>query len=56
MKEPAQKPWRLWRMDDNGNRFLIDAFTTESEAETKRAAYEALGHKQHYWVEYSSPD
>ena len=39
------------RQDDNGNRFIVAAGLTESEASLLSAAYAARGHKQLYWVE-----
>lgn len=41
----------LWRQDDNGNRFLVARFAVEAEAAAEQARFEALGHKQTYWVE-----
>ena len=43
--------WELWRQDDNGNRFLIGRFGTAEAAEAEQRRFEALGHKQTYWVE-----
>ena len=43
--------WVLWRLDDNGNRFVIAVFANRDEAETTARAFEAHGHKQTYWVE-----
>jgi hypothetical protein len=42
--------WELWRQDDNGNRFLIGRFATAEAAEAEQRRFEALGHKQTYWV------
>ncbi|HEU4885448.1 MAG TPA: hypothetical protein VFT45_24585 [Longimicrobium sp.] len=42
--------WELWRQDDNGNRFLIGRFATPDAAEAEQRRFEALGHKQTYWV------
>jgi hypothetical protein len=39
------------RQDDNGNRYVVAAVLTESEARLLSASYEARGHKQLYWVE-----
>ena len=41
----------LWRQDDNGNAVVIERFGDRDAAEHARAAYEARGHKQIYWVE-----
>ena len=45
--------WSVWRQDDNGNKYLMKANLTESEASRVVAHYERLGHKQHYWAEDS---
>ncbi len=43
--------WVLWRLDDNGNRFLVADFARRDEAEAVACAFAAHGHKQTYWVE-----
>lgn len=43
--------WALWRLDDNGNRFVVAVFVRLDEAEAAARAFEAHGHKQAYWVE-----
>ena len=43
--------WALWRQDDNGNRFLIARFASAQAAEAEQRRFEALGHKQTYWVQ-----
>lgn len=43
--------WVLWRLDDNGNRFVVAVFARRDEAEAAARAFEAHGHKQAYWVE-----
>lgn len=42
--------WALWRLDDNGNRFVVAVFARRDEAEATARAFEAHGHKQTYWV------
>lgn len=42
--------WLLYRLDDNGNEFLIERYQQPEAAETIRAQYEAKGHKQLYFV------
>ncbi len=42
--------WELWRQDDNGNRFLVSAGHTRSEAEQLARHFEERGHKQMYWI------
>ena len=43
--------WSVWRLDDNGNRFLVQSGLPRSEAERIAAEFERRGHKQTYWVE-----
>jgi len=43
--------WALWRLDDNGNRFLMEVFDTRERADAAAHDYTARGHKQAYWVE-----
>ncbi|HEX6038802.1 SPOR domain-containing protein [Longimicrobium sp.] len=48
--DPA-RPWELWRQDDNGNRFRIARFGSREAADAEQRRFEALAHKQIYWVE-----
>jgi hypothetical protein len=48
---PAEGAWELWRQDDNGNRFVITRFHSAEAAEAEQRRFEALGHKQTYWVQ-----
>ncbi len=41
--------WAVWRQDDSGVRFLIEANLTEDQARTMVADFELKGHKQTYW-------
>ncbi|EDY19467.1 conserved hypothetical protein [Chthoniobacter flavus Ellin428] len=41
--------WAVWRQDDSGSRFLIEANLTEARARSVVAEFEARGHKQTYW-------
>ncbi len=53
MKEQAQSKYRVfevWRLDDNGNEFLIDTFDDRESSERRIAELAAGGHKQMYWV------
>ena len=43
--------WELWRQDDNGNRDRIGLFDTQAAARRALDRFEALGHKQIYWLE-----
>lgn len=48
--------WELWRQDDNGNRFRVARFGAKTEAEAEQRRFEALAHKQIYWVERGTGD
>lgn len=53
MKEQAQSKYHVfevWRLDDNGNEFLVDAFDDRETAEKRIAELTAGGHKQMYWL------
>lgn len=53
----AETPrWALWRLDDNGNRFLVAVFACRDEAEAAARAFAVHGHKQTYWVEAAAGD
>ena len=41
--------WSVWRQDDSGSKFLIEAKLTEEQARKMVAEFEARGHKQTYW-------
>ena len=45
------KPTSLYRMDDNGNTALMHSYESRRVAEYHQKQYEALGHKQYYWVD-----
>lgn len=47
----ALRPWRVRRVDDNGQVFLVAIAPSEAEARKLAAELEARGHKQTYWVE-----
>lgn len=49
--ESAPARWALWRLDDNGNRFLMAVFADRARAEAAALAYAGRGHKQTYYVE-----
>ncbi|GEM_PF-215444 len=42
--------FELWRMDDNGNRFLVDRFEERSAAEARMAELAGSHHKQTFWI------
>lgn len=54
-READDGPFELWRQDDNGNRVLIRRFDDRAAAEAEAARFEALGHRQTYWVEPRDP-
>lgn len=47
--------WKVLRQDDNGNAFVIAAFTSRCEADAVAASFAARGHKQVCWVEQTAP-
>jgi hypothetical protein len=49
-------PFELWRQDDNGNRFRIDAYDNLAEAETRLAELTRMPHKQTYWITERPPE
>lgn len=54
--DPDRAAWSLWRQDDNGNRFRIARFSARAQAEAEQRRFEALAHKQIYWVEDAPGD
>ncbi|HST58007.1 MAG TPA: SPOR domain-containing protein [Longimicrobium sp.] len=54
--DEGREAWELWRQDDNGNRFRITRFATEAQADAEKRRFEALAHKQIYWVERGADD
>jgi len=47
----AAATWQVWRIDDNGNTFLMRDDLTQAEADRVVAEFTARGHKQTYWAE-----
>jgi hypothetical protein len=43
-------PFELWRQDDNGHRFLVDAFADRVDAEERLRDLTRSVHKQTYWI------
>lgn len=43
--------WSVWRIDDNGNTFVVREHLDRAEAERLVAEFTARGHKQMYWTE-----
>lgn len=41
--------WAVWRQDDSGIRFLIEANLLEEQAREMVVEFERRGHKQTYW-------
>jgi hypothetical protein len=53
--EPVEARWSVWRMDDNGNRFLVrEQLPSRVDAERVAVELTERGHKQVYWVEPES--
>jgi len=48
---PPALLWSVWRIDDNGNRFLVHPNLSREDAARLVAEYESRGHKQTYWAE-----
>ena len=42
--------WAVWRIDDNGNTFVVQEHLEREEADRLVAEFTARGHKQMYWV------
>jgi len=47
----SPRPWALYRLDDNGNRFLVSYFRERELAQALAQRYTGAGHKQIYYVE-----
>jgi hypothetical protein len=47
----STEQWAVWRVDDNGNAFLVREHLDRAEAERLVAEFTARGHKQMYWAE-----
>lgn len=45
----------VWRQDESGNRFLVEANLTKRQAEAMVKEYEENGHKQTYWCTDEQP-
>jgi hypothetical protein len=43
--------WSVWRVDDNGNVFVVREHLSQAEAQAVADEFEARGHKQMYWIE-----
>ena len=48
--------FELWRQDDNGNRFLVGAFSDRAVAERRLAELCRNPHKQTYWISEKTED
>jgi hypothetical protein len=48
---PPSETWTVWRIDDNGNTFVVREHLSREEADRLVAEYTARGHKQTYWAE-----
>jgi hypothetical protein len=47
----TQETWAVWRIDDNGNSFVVREHLGREEAEQVVSEFTARGHKQMYWAE-----
>jgi hypothetical protein len=43
--------WVVYRLDDNGNTFVVEENVSREEAERLVALFESRGHKQLYWAQ-----
>ncbi len=51
---PGPRPaatWEVWRIDDNGNSFVVRGHLTREEADRVVEEFTARGRKQMYWAE-----
>jgi UDP-N-acetyl-2-amino-2-deoxyglucuronate dehydrogenase len=46
--------WIVWRIDDNGNTFVVQDGLTKQAADRLVEEFTARGHKQTYWAERSA--
>ena len=44
-------PHALWRQDESGVRALVEVFPCRASASKRMRAFEAMSHKQTYWIE-----
>lgn len=51
MAAEPEGPFRLWRQDDNGNRFVVGEFPIRALAGARLAELQKGQHKQTYWIE-----
>lgn len=51
MADHETDQWAVWRIDDNGNTFLVRDSLPRAEADRLVAEFTARGHKQMYWAE-----
>lgn len=47
----SQEFWTVYRLDDNGNRFVVETRLSHANALRIIAELESHGHKQTYWIE-----
>ena len=53
---PPESVWVVWRIDDNGNTFIVREHLTQDEADRVVVEFTARGHKQMYWAERKPKD
>jgi hypothetical protein len=54
-KDHARESWIVWRIDDNGNTFVVQDGLSERAARQLVEVLTARGHKQTYWAEQQQP-
>jgi intergrase/recombinase len=47
--------WAVYRLDFNGNEFLVEEHLTEIQARDLVIEYESRKHHQHYWASKNEP-
>ncbi len=50
MSDKPATAFELWRLDDNGNEFLVGRYPDRASAEARLKELSRGGHKQTYWV------
>jgi UDP-N-acetyl-2-amino-2-deoxyglucuronate dehydrogenase len=49
--QDGRNQYAVWRIDDNGNTFMVREHVSREDAERLVAEFTARGHKQMYWAE-----
>jgi hypothetical protein len=48
--QAEHRAFEIWRLDDNGNEFLVETLDDRKSAEQRIVELADGGHKQMYWV------